>query len=29
VFREGHPLAQVAENYELVAALTEQFVEDA
>ena len=27
VFREGHPLAEVAENYELVAALTERFVE--
>ena len=26
VFREGHPLAEVAENYELVAALTERFV---
>ena len=25
-FREGHPLAVVAENYELVAALTERFV---
>jgi phosphoribosylaminoimidazole-succinocarboxamide synthase len=26
VFREGHPLREVAENYELVAALTERFV---
>jgi len=26
VFREGHALAEVAENYELVAALTERFV---
>ena len=26
VFREGHPLAEVAENYQLVAALTDQFV---
>ncbi|HEX2464089.1 MAG TPA: phosphoribosylaminoimidazolesuccinocarboxamide synthase [Thermoanaerobaculia bacterium] len=26
VFREGHPLAEVAENYELVAALTERFL---
>ena len=26
VFREGHPLAEVAENYELVAALTDRFV---
>ena len=25
-FREGHPLAEVAENYELVAALTERFL---
>jgi phosphoribosylaminoimidazole-succinocarboxamide synthase len=27
VFREGHALAEVAENYELVAALTERFVD--
>ena len=26
VFREGHPLAEVRENYELVAALTDRFV---